>query len=81
MRNMLPVGSRYCECSACGRFFNSPGGFDQHRSGPYSDRACLDPIELGMVLNDKGYWMNPWPDSRVAFYHLRKAKTDDISGK
>ena len=47
---------------------------------PAKIEPCLHGVDF-MVLNDKGYWMNPWPDSRVAFYHLRQAKTDDISGK
>ena len=78
MRNMLPIGTRYCQCEACKRYFKSPGAFDKHRYGPYSDRSCIDPIELGMVLNDKGYWMTPWPESGSRFIRSPKAKLGAI---
>lgn len=53
---MKLTGNR-CECSGCGRFFNSPKAFDSHRSGPATSRFCLDPAEIGMVLNSAGFWI------------------------
>lgn len=33
-------------CSACGSHFSSVGAFDSHRSGPPSDRYCLEPEDV-----------------------------------
>jgi hypothetical protein len=33
-------------CSACKSSFNSIGSFDEHRSGPQSNRRCLTVAEV-----------------------------------
>ena len=55
----LPIGSKVCQCSACGEYFTAVTAFDQHRSGPYTARVCLNPASLGLVKNDKGRWGKP----------------------
>ena len=46
--------------------------------GPIQTGVCIDPIELGMVLNDKGYWMTLWPESGSRFIRSPKAKLGAI---
>jgi len=57
---MLKPGTRYCQCGACGKYFNSTGGFDKHRTGDQDHRRCLTTEEMeaiGMLVNEGGYWI------------------------
>lgn len=52
----LPIGARLCQCSGCGKYFNSPSVFGAHREGG----ACLTPRQMrqrGMSRNERGYWI------------------------
>ena len=52
----LPIGTRMCRCSGCGKYFNSPSAFDAHREGG----ECLDTRTMkrrGMSVNARGYWV------------------------
>ena len=57
---MLPVGTRFCKCSGCEEYFNSPAAFDTHRQGKGAVRSCEKPANCGLVVNKKGYWSKPW---------------------
>lgn len=59
---MLPVGTNYCLCRACGAYFGGVGAFDLHQSGA-SPVVCLPPSEVtdrhGRKLlrqDERGYW-------------------------
>ena len=57
---MLPVGTNYCKCPACGEYFTTVRGFDKHqRTGPDDRPVCLEPAAVGLVLSKKGYWQRP----------------------
>ncbi len=60
----LKLGSRFCRCSACGRYFGGTAGFDMHRGGSWERRFCLDPAAVvdkhnrrKLWPNDRGYWV------------------------
>lgn len=62
----LGVGTKRCECTACGEFFNSPKGFDGHRvfADPkvedWGTRLCLTPAQMmakGWTKNAGGFWI------------------------
>jgi hypothetical protein len=64
--SMLPPGTRYCLCRACGRYFGGETGFNFHRQG----MVCCDDATLGAEgyrINERGYWVKPitgrlpWP--------------------
>ena len=46
------TGANRCHCTGCHRTFHSVGGFDKHRK----NFKCLDPIDLGMEMDEKGIW-------------------------
>ena len=67
----LPFYKNFCQCSGCGRYFGGPRSFDTHRIGEGKDRHCADPVTLlkkngkpKLMLNSKGYWVEPWSDKR-----------------
>jgi len=67
MDKKLPVGTNYCKCAACGRYFGGVRGFDLHRVGPANARNCADPASLVskkgvalLSLNKKGYWVGSY---------------------
>ena len=56
----LPVGTAYCQCGNCQRYFKSPTGFDLHRTGDQERRRCLSIPAMrkaGMSQNKRGYWV------------------------
>ena len=62
MPSKLPIGTKYCQCSVCERYFGAVRGFDMHRV----DGKCVDPALLlskagrsRLTLNPKGYWVQP----------------------
>ena len=62
MDEKLGYATDHCLCGACGEYFNSTYGFDQHRIGTYGDgsRRCLSPAELrakGWSHNARGLWI------------------------
>lgn len=59
---LLPPGvDRYGKCCKCQRYFNGNVAFDKHQRlrGDGSVR-CLDPVKVGMFLNERGYWSLPY---------------------
>lgn len=50
------TGLRRSHCSGCHQSFNSVGAFDRHRT---KDFKCLDPLDIGLELNNEGYWREP----------------------
>ncbi len=66
----LKPGTRYCQCSACGRYFGGVAGFDMPRVGPMGSRKCADPASILTVKgrkrrlweNDAGYWVGDYPE-------------------
>jgi len=38
-----------CQCAACGHVFTGTSTFDQHRTGDWDNRVCVDPESIGMV--------------------------------
>jgi len=60
------TGNR-CQCPACGEYFNSVAAFDKHRTGPASDRSCLDPESLGMSRNAAGFWITAAMATKPAY--------------
>lgn len=57
----LKVTQSRCKCPSCGKFFNSTGAFDKHRTGAHGkDRRCMTADEMiakGMDTNADGYWV------------------------
>jgi hypothetical protein len=67
----LRPGSKQCRCGACDRYFWSVAAFDRHqRLGPDGSVVCRDPLALGMVQNERGYWVTMLRD-RSAVDHFR----------
>ena len=73
-RNMLPAGSKFCQCSGCGEYFTAPSSFDNHRVGKYEittgpdRRRCLTTAELrtrGWRKTVSGYWTDRQPMLKV----------------
>lgn len=59
-KRKVKLGSRRCQCAACGEYFNSVPAFDRHRVGPYTDRWCLSSFAmeaLGMSQREDGIWV------------------------
>lgn len=49
-------------CGACHKNFGSQYAFDQHRTGPVSERRCMlvaDLVKAGWKLDAKGRWRTP----------------------
>jgi hypothetical protein len=66
------TGLNICHCAAtgCHRTFTGITAFDKHRGGTKrGEKAgeCSDPLNVGLVLNDRGQWANPG-DERVRTY-------------
>lgn len=59
----LPLGSKVCQCSACGEYFSTPANFDKHRSGPWEARICLNPASVGLVKGRMNRWAAPSGDN------------------
>ena len=50
------------QCRGCGRYFNSTGAFDAHRTGDFTQttRHCLTEKQMlrkGMQLGGTGFWI------------------------
>lgn len=63
-----PLKGNRCQCQGCYEYFNSVYAFDLHRTGPYTDRKCLTPEEmgdLGMSLNGSGFWISETRSERA----------------
>ncbi len=67
-KNMLPPGTNFCQCAACGEYFTTPAAFDMHRrwGEDKKTRLCVSPMRLvtksgapRLVKNAKGYWSRP----------------------
>ena len=59
-------GLSVCHCTGCHRTFKGVLGFDRHRK----KFTCLDPADIGMEMNEKGFWVKPMNKSaRKAFKH------------
>lgn len=64
---MLPPGSNFCQCAACGEYFGGVKAFELHRVGPATDRSCLAPSvvsdrknRLLLRKNERGYWVRDY---------------------
>jgi hypothetical protein len=62
----LKIGTRFCKCSACGRYFGGVSGFDMHRIGG----KCVDPAAIldkhnrrKLWLDDRGYWVGEYKEA------------------
>lgn len=57
-------------CIVCHQTFGGTDAGDRHRVGSYSDpgdpRRCLDPAQVGLILNDRGLWSRPFKADRKA---------------
>ncbi|MGH7239912.1 MAG: hypothetical protein ACREHG_07585 [Candidatus Saccharimonadales bacterium] len=71
----LPPGTNYCLCSSCGRYFGGVNGFERHRIS----FKCVDPVHVGLSLNEHGYWVRKTP--RIARIQGGKAILDDIAAQ
>lgn len=87
-RNMLPPGSKFCQCSGCRAFFTAPSSFDAHRVGKYEitsgpdRRRCLSIAEMrlsGWRQTPDGYWTDRPAMPRVAVF-ARPARVGDAIG-
>ena len=60
----MKVGNRRCQCSRCGKYFNSVSAFDKHWITRDGERTHLETAEMeniGMATNKAGYWITePW---------------------
>jgi hypothetical protein len=73
---MLPAGTDRCRCTACGLYFGSSYGFDQHRTGPYPGRRCRTVEELrarGWSINASGHWTTSKRPARLTRHGLGAA--------
>jgi hypothetical protein len=54
-----------CQCPSCKEYFSTTANFDRHRRGIHGvDRACVDPIDAGLVVRQSGsnsFWSMPEP--------------------
>lgn len=81
-----PQGSE-CQCSACGRFFTSPSGFDFHQwwqgRGDKAALVCLEPASIGMVERERAAgptWGLPDRDTGIGgATALRNALIESLS--
>jgi hypothetical protein len=63
----LPVGSKFCQCSECGRYFTAVSSFDRHQIlAEDGSVICRDPESVvskkgvrKLFLNTEGYWQGP----------------------
>jgi hypothetical protein len=69
----LKLGTRFCKCSACGRYFGGTAGFDMHRQGSWERRFCVDPAALldkhgrrRLWLNERNLWVSDGPEQVAA---------------
>lgn len=57
-----PLTGNDCKCTVCNRIFSTERNFDRHRQGTIgTDRHCVDPSTVGLVLNYRGRWAEPGP--------------------
>lgn len=63
----LTIGTRRCQCAACGEYFSSVHTFDRHQKLT-GDRyrptlVCLPPASVGLVMSEDGWWTGaPMPN-------------------
>jgi hypothetical protein len=51
----------HCQCTVCGKYFNSVYAFDKHRTGGYTKRRCFgidEMLAMGMARNHPGFWIS-----------------------
>lgn len=60
--NFRWLGVSAAHCTGCHRTFKSANAFDLHRR----DFRCLDPMDLGMIMNDRGFWTKPMSEDAVS---------------
>jgi hypothetical protein len=76
---MKPLNGDHNQCTGCGRYFNSTGAFDKHRTGKYGvDRRCKTEEEMiasGMSLNSNGFWIG----SKMKGYKEHEVKGNKAS--
>jgi hypothetical protein len=69
----------HCAATACHRTFTGITAFDKHRAGSKrGEKAgeCSDPLNVGLVLNDRGQWSLP-PDGRDGRSFKRQAEGEE----
>ena len=58
---MKPLRGDRNQCPTCGKYFNSTGAFEKHRTGKHGiDRRCMTTEEMiakGMILREDGFWI------------------------
>jgi len=45
----MKLKGNMCQCAACDQVFTGLTAFDEHRTGDYDNRVCIDPESIGMV--------------------------------
>lgn len=50
---------RKCHCRLCGNDFSTVTHFDKHLEKNGLQITCLDPLSLGLQLNNYGAWIRP----------------------
>lgn len=52
----LRLGTNYCCCAECGRYFGGVAGFERHRVA----FTCVDPAYFGLSQDARGYWVRAY---------------------
>jgi len=52
-------GNKVNHCTICHHTFTTWGNGDKHRTGEGAGRYCVPPEDVGLLLNDRGYWASP----------------------
>lgn len=73
---------RKAHCSACGENFSTVNNFDKHQPGSLMDAPvrCVFPGKAGLVLNDRGTWVEPDETDYRARFTSRANTGDTDSG-
>lgn len=65
----MRLGTRFCQCAACGRTFGGVSGFELHRVGDHAiARRCMTDGELakaGLTLNKRGMYALPFGSGKT----------------
>lgn len=73
-------GTGQCLCGGCQRPFNSVSAFDRHQTlRKDGSVVCRDPASLGMVTNERGWWVLSLDTRKHAVSEQAAAVLEDLA--
>lgn len=74
----LRVGSKTCQCAACGLFFAGPGVFDRHQRGAGAGKCRTSDEMLSIRDGNERTWSMEVGQIRIGFEEVRHLSTTGV---